>query len=129
MKPTTFLENEWPTFLANYATIPNDIVIVGDMNFHLDIVDDRDAQRFIGILDLYGLQQHVCEPTHVHGHTLDVVITRNTSTIVSDVGVTDLGLIDHLGKMSRDHFAVKFTAGIIRPAPIHKTVFQGTTRH
>ena len=42
--------------------------------------------------------------------------------IVSDVDVTDLGLIDYLGKMSRDHFAVKFTAGIIRPAPIHKTV-------
>ena len=55
LKTTTFLENEWPTFLANYATIPNDIVIVGEINFHLDIVDDRDAQRFIGILDLYGL--------------------------------------------------------------------------
>ena len=35
LKTTTFLENEWPTFIANYATIPNDIVIVGDMNFHL----------------------------------------------------------------------------------------------
>jgi len=65
------------------------------MNFHLDIVDDRDAQRFIGILYPYGLQQHVCEPTHVHGHTLDIVITRNSSTIVSDVEVTDPGLIDH----------------------------------
>ena len=72
------------------------------MNFHFDIVDDHDAQHFIGILDLYGLQQHVCEPTHVHGHTLDVVITRNTSTIVSDVEVTDPGLIDHLGKISSE---------------------------
>jgi len=47
LKTTTFLENEWPAFIANYATIPNDIVIVGDMNFHLDIVDNRYAQRFI----------------------------------------------------------------------------------
>jgi len=117
LKTTTFLENEWPTFLAKYATIPNDIGIVGDMNFHLDIVDDLDALRFIGILDLYGLHQHVCEPTHVHGHTLEVAITRNTSTIVSDVEVTDAGLIAHLGNMS-----VKFTADINKPAPIQKTV-------
>jgi len=51
LKTITFLENEWPTFLANYATIPNDIVIVEDMNLHLYIVDGRDAQHFIDILD------------------------------------------------------------------------------
>ena len=29
LKTTVFLENEWPAFLAKYATIPKDIVIVG----------------------------------------------------------------------------------------------------
>ena len=53
-----------------------------------------------------GLQQHVHEPTHVLGHTLDVVISRDTSHIVSDITVTDPGLCDHLGKLTRDHFAV-----------------------
>jgi hypothetical protein len=121
LRTSVFLDDEWPAFLANYATISKDIVIVGDMNFHLDVVDNRDAQRFTGILDACGLQQHVCEPTHVRGHTLDVVITRDTSSIVSDVEVTDPGLCDHLGRMSRDHIAVTLAAVIIRPAPIHKT--------
>ena len=110
LRISVFLEKEWPAFLDNYAITPRDIVIVGDMNFHLNIVDDHDSQRFISILDLCGLQQHVCESTHFHGHTLDVVITRDTSRIVSDVVVTDPGLCDH--------FAVNFTAAIIRPTPI-----------
>jgi len=50
LRTTVFLENEWPAFLPNYAITPNDIVIVGDMNFHLNVVDDRDAQRFISVL-------------------------------------------------------------------------------
>ncbi|KAH3718012.1 hypothetical protein DPMN_060809 [Dreissena polymorpha] len=33
--------------------------------------------------------QHVKEPTHVRGHTLDVVITRDTVDTVSNVVVTD----------------------------------------
>jgi len=59
---------------------------------------------------------------HIHCHTLDVIITQDTRNIVSDVEVTDHGLCDHLGRMSRDHSAVNFTATIIRPAPNHKVV-------
>ena len=92
------------------------------MNFHLDVVDDRDAHRLISVLSVCGLQQHVSEPIHVHGHTLDVVITRDTCSIVSDVEVTDPRLCDHLGRISPDHFTVNFTVAIIRPAPIPKTV-------
>ena len=80
-------------------------------------MDDRDAQHFIGVLDVCGLHQHVCGPTHVHGHTLDVVIARNTSSIVSDVEVTDPGVCDHLGKISCDNFPFNFAATISRPAP------------
>ena len=69
-----------------------------------------------------GLKQHVHEPTHIHGHTLDVVISRDTSDVVSDVTVTDPVLCDHLGAASRDHFAVSFTTYLPKPAPIQKTV-------
>ena len=66
--------------------------------------------------------QHVPEPTHVLGHTLDVVIGRDTSHIVSDITVTDPGLCDHLGKLTRDHFAVGSTTTLAKPVPIQKTV-------
>ena len=50
LKNTVFLENELPILLANYATIPKDIVILGNLNFLLDIVADRDVQHFISIM-------------------------------------------------------------------------------
>lgn len=37
---------------------------------------NREAARFISLLDSCGLVQHVEEPTHVKNHTLDLVITR-----------------------------------------------------
>ena len=66
--------------------------------------------------------QHVKEPTHVRGHTLDVVITRETDKIVSNLDVTDPGLIDKSGKVTRDHFAVIFNVHAAKPYPVRKKV-------
>ena len=62
--------------------------------------------------------QHVNEPTHVHGHTLDVVITQETDKIVSCLDVSDPGLFDKSGKIRRDHFAVNFSAHAAKPCPV-----------
>ena len=43
------------------------------------------------------------------GHTLDVVITRDTDNILSNVAVIYPGLSDNIGKVARDHFAVTLT--------------------
>jgi hypothetical protein len=52
------------------------LVITGDFNFHVDIPTDRDAIKFLDILESYCLEQHVVGPTHVDGHTLDLIISR-----------------------------------------------------
>jgi flagellar biosynthesis chaperone FliJ len=114
--------NEWPAFLAKYATISKDIVIVGDLNFHLDDEGNHDSQRFMSSLQACGFTQLVHEPTHVHGHTLDVIITRDTCDVISSVEVTDPGLCDHAGKLTKDHYAVSFTTTIAKPVAIQKAV-------
>ena len=116
-----FLEHEWPLFLSKYATTDKSIVIVGDL-CHLDIPTDRDTSKFNSCLDTFGMEQHVRGPTHVAGHTLDVIITRDTDTIVSNIEVNDPGLSDSDGKISGDHFAVIFLIRAEKPAPIRKTV-------
>ena len=68
------------------------------------------------------MRQHVNEPTHIGGHTLDVVITRDTDNIVFNVEVTDPGLSDSSGKIARDHIAVTFSVKASKPATISKTV-------
>ena len=79
----------------------NGIIIIGDIKIHLDTSDSTHTLKFIELLQTNGLQQHVKDPTHYLGHTLDVVISRDTSDVVCNVKVTDIGLSD-------DHFAVVF---------------------
>ena len=81
-----------------------------------------DAQRFMDTIKACGLQQHVHIPTHVLGHTLEVVISRDTSHIISDDNITNPELCDNLGKLTRDHFAVGFTTTLVKPAHIQKIV-------
>ena len=50
------------------------VVITGDLNIHLDINSDSNAAQLI---ELLGFVQSVVGPTHSHGRTLDVVITRS----------------------------------------------------
>ena len=114
--PAKQIRYHWSTLLAGYTTRNNDIIIVGDLSFHADVKNDRDAQRFMDTPKACGLQQHVHEPTDVLGHTLDVMISRDTSHIISDVTITDPGLCVHLGKLTRDHFAVGFTITLVEHA-------------
>lgn len=80
-KTSIFFE-EWSDFLDYVVVIPEEVVITGDLNFHIDDSRDTDAQKFLQILSEHGLLQHVSGPTHVHGHTLDVLITRENSSLL-----------------------------------------------
>ena len=122
LNTNVFLDKEWPTFLERHATLDKETIIVGDINFHLDSPSNRDALKFVSLLQSCGMQQHVNESTHVRGHTLDVVITRDNSSIVSDINVVDPGICDSTGNVSRDHFAVIFKACAAKPAPVRKIV-------
>ena len=59
-----------------------DVIITGDLNFHFDNVNDADSVRFNGTLEARGLVQHVVGSTHKKGHTLDVVSTRDISSLL-----------------------------------------------
>ena len=72
-----------------------EVILTGDFNFHVDNIHDRDARLFTELLDNFNLINHVREPTHNLGHTLDLVITRSDSSIVSHVHIDDI-ISDHL---------------------------------
>ncbi len=45
----------------------------GDLNIHVNDRDNHDASHFMDILYSYNLVQHVNQPTHENGHTLDLI--------------------------------------------------------
>ena len=53
------------------------LIILGDFNYHLDCINNSLATQFKSLLKSSNLSQHVVGPTHKHGHTLDLVITRS----------------------------------------------------
>jgi len=65
------------------------LILVSDHYLHLDVTDDYDAVKL-----LHGLTQHVLQPTHDRGHTLDVFITRSDQSVLS-LNVDPPALSDH----------------------------------
>jgi hypothetical protein len=66
--------------------------------FCLDDTKDGDARKLIQSLEDHGLIQHVTGPTHKHGHTLDVLITRENSSILLGQPIThDPNIFDQKG--------------------------------
>ena len=105
------------------AVITNEVFITGDLNFHLDNVNDADAVCFNGTLEAHGLVQHVVGPTHKKGHILDVVITRDISSLLIGMPtVSEPRLGDTKGNPSGDHLAVCFRINLTKPDSVRQPV-------
>ena len=100
-----FLE-EWTEFLSHHTSTTAGLVVVGDLNIHMDNASHSHTKAMTQILQSNGLQQHVHEPTHCGGHTLDVIMSRDNDTLVSNVQVNDIGLCDDNGTLINDHYAI-----------------------
>ena len=89
-----------PQTPSKVALSSNEHIILGDFNLHIGS-DNVWAKNFISVLSDLDFGQHVCEPTHIHGHIIDVLCTsKSLSSSVSH----------HIGDGISDHFAVFFEA-------------------
>ena len=103
--------DEFEELLAKYTVMNEDFIIAGDVNVHTE-TDDCSSRKFKGLLDQFDLIQHVQEPTHLKGHTIDVVISPNKKAYVHDLKVrsNDLGhhhLIEFDVQVSTDYNTTK----------------------
>ena len=113
---------EWSDMLSGYAASHREVIIVGDLNFHLENKEDRKAMRFTSILEEYGFCQHITLPTRVSGHTVDILITKKESGAVYASDVHDPALPNDEGYTIKDHFAISCTLSLQKPKPIAKVV-------
>ena len=102
---------------------PHELIITGDFNFHLDDPNDSNSRTFLEILDEHSLSQHVVGATHVRGHTLDVVIARESSQLLHDRPfIFDPILCNDKGDLVRDHMAIRSNLRILKLPRQRKTV-------
>ena len=86
--------SEFTLLMETLTLDPLDLLIFGDFNFHVDDVGCN-AALFLSLLDSFGLKQHISESTHSYGHTLDLVITRISENLISDISMHDPMISDH----------------------------------
>ena len=94
--------------------------MLGDFNIHIDVADDSKSKRVLDLLHSFSLEQHVHSPTHVCGHTLDLVISQSSSNLC----VTNT----HLGELISDHFSVNLELSAQTEEHICETVVTGNIK-
>ena len=72
---------EFNELLASLSKYSCHLIIVGDINIHLDNTEDTNTKKRQILMTQSNLTQLVNEATHQHGHTLDVIITNSNSLI------------------------------------------------
>ncbi len=87
--------SEFDTFLTDLYVIPGKLLLLGDFNFHVDNPTKTDVNGFLQAISAASLVQHVTGPTHSHGHTLDLVFTRDFEFIIKKCSVRDMLMSDH----------------------------------
>src|SRR5258708_39023105 len=86
---------EFSTLLEDIISHPSEIIFFGDFNVHVDNPTSYNTAPFLTFLETYNLSQHINFPTHIHGHTLDLLITRSESNITSNICEFDPSISDH----------------------------------
>ncbi len=79
-------------FLDEFAKLIEAVVlsaasflIVGDFNYNVNCLSDPSAWNFFYLNESHWFLQYVTSPTHMHGHTLDLVIARAADNPMYDV--------------------------------------------
>ena len=93
--PATAFCSELQDIPSYIFALPHDLALMGDFNLRIDS-SSSDAGRLSGILDSFDLHQYVDFPTHIYGHSLDLMICPQGCNVLS-VSASD---------MISDHFSV-----------------------
>ena len=87
--------SNFDSLLDHYSIRPGRLILLGDFNFHFDKPDHPDTKRLCASLSNHNLSQHVTQPTHRLGHTLDWIISRSPDKLVLDTNISSVPPSDH----------------------------------
>ena len=74
---TTVFYDEFISLMDQFALYNTQLVLVGDLNLHLEDSSLPETMEFVAVLEQFGLKQHVTESTHVSEGWFDVVVIRD----------------------------------------------------
>ena len=90
-------------YMENNIADKSEFLLLGDFNIHINKIHDDEAVTLHDFLSSFGLQNHILFPMHKSQNILYLVITHESTDIVSNFMP---------GEMISDHFAVCFNLHI-----------------
>jgi len=108
---------ELTELLLSVSTTSNNVEILGDFNIHVESPTSLYTTELLQLFDSLNLRQLVTVPTHIKGHTLDLIVTNFP---VNSVHVHDLGISDH------NAISFDFSLSTSLNKPKHKICFRKT---
>ena len=106
--------NEFLNWLPDQIMEHINIIITGDINLHLNNIDDVDGSMLLDDLEVLGLESHCRFATHKMGNTLDMFFTE----IASDITIHSCTP----GPFISDHCMVESTTSMPQRDIIKKSV-------
>ena len=104
MTVNTFI-GEFSTYLESIVMSSEPLCLTRDFNVHVDDINDSASRLFADLLDSMALNQHVHSATHELGHTLDLVITRQSDCLIFGEPSADFLFSDHRAVLFRIHLS------------------------
>ena len=93
---TSSFINEFSEYIQDVSVLPGEPVFIGDFNIHVENADDNNTvKKFLDMLNNFGYEQLVHEPTHRLNGTLDLIFTRAPEKISGVNVCTNLTRSDH----------------------------------
>ena len=81
--------------LSQYISKSDTIVLTGDFNFHFEKSELKDVIALTDVTSSYGLSQFVAGPSHILGHTLDLVFANKHELDLPILCPVDMQVCDH----------------------------------
>ena len=106
--------DQFSQVLSSQIDQPGNLLIAGDFNFHWNNTEDDRVQKLADLLESYNLEQHISQPTHKLGNTLDLLITRH-----SESTVYEQPSVDHF---ISDHAVIKCKLSFKKPPPVKSKI-------
>ena len=112
----TFME-EFHSFLETLLGVNGKILICGDFNYWVDDPSSKPySSEFLDLLDSNNFDNRVNFPTHLLGHTLDLVLSPTGTSHIRDVEVLPVD------STVSDHALLIFSLDTTRPKADKKTI-------
>ena len=71
------------------------VIVLGDLNIHFDVTTNTVTNKVLSLLDRHNMHQYITGPTHIKGHTLDVIIGCATGNLITSTCVMEKHISDH----------------------------------